>query len=187
MTPGLLPFLLWGIPHQDPWGAILADVVIGLFVTIVGMALLQFNAFTRPGEQDWRASVLGYALPVLAALTIFRGREEIGVMTLAILAFGDGFATLCGMKFGGQRLPWNPAKTWTGFACFLACGTPLATLIYWGEARPTVSLITAAVIAAVTTLTAAIMESLPFKLTDNLRVGATAAIIGGLMTLLMVG
>jgi len=187
MTPGLLPLFLIVIPHQDPWGAILVNIVIGLFVTIVVAALSRYQQFARPGECDGRASVLGYALPILAALSLFRGREEIGLMTLIILAFGDGSATLSGLWFGGQPLPWNPRKSWTGTLSFVGCATPLATLVYWSEARPTVPLATVAAIAACTTLVCAIVESLPSRWNDNLRVGATAAIMGAAMTAIMVG
>jgi phytol kinase len=187
MTPGLLPFLLWVIPHQDPWGPLLADIAIAVTATIVASALVRFNTFGRPGENDWRSSVLGYALPVLATLGLCRGREEIGVMTLAILAFGDGSATLGGLLLGGAKLPWNQRKSWTGMACFIVCGTVMATLTYWGESRPGIPFATAALIAAGTTIPAAFMESLPVRINDNLRVGATAAVLGGAWTLLLVG
>jgi dolichol kinase len=187
MLPGLLPFLLWVIPHQDPWGPLLADCVIALTAVIVASALMRYQVFARTGESDWQSSVLGYAVPVLATLCICRGREEIGVMTLAILAFGDGSATLGGLTLGGPSLPWNRRKSWAGSLCFVVFGTLLATLAYWGEASPSISLGTSALIAGGATLAAALAESLPVRLNDNLRVGATAAVIGAALTLLMVG
>jgi dolichol kinase len=187
MLPGFLPFILWFIPHPDPWGPIAADVVIGLTVLIVGTSLLRFSAFARDGESDGRASILGYAFPVLAALCLFRGREELGVMTLAILAFGDGSATLGGMTLGGYRLPWNPKKTVTGLLCFICIGGPLASLVFWGETRPGVSLGIAATCGFAATLTAAIAESVPSKINDNLRVGVTSVLAGALFQRLVVG
>jgi phytol kinase len=187
ILPGFLPFLLWVIPHRDPWGPLLADVVIVLTGILVGLAFLRCNAFARDGESDWQSSVLGYAVPVLATLCIFRGREEIGVTTLAILAFGDGSATLGGLLMGGRPLPWNRRKSWAGSLCFVVFGAPLAMVIFWGEARPAVSWETAALIAAGATTAAAIAESLPVRINDNLRVGTTAALVGGALTLLVVG
>src|SRR5581483_6049303 len=111
-------------------------------------------------------------------LSLFRGREEIGLMTLIILAFGDGSATLTGLYFGGQPLPWNRRKSWTGTLCFVAIAAPIATLIYWAEARPAVPLATVALIATCTTAVCAVVESIPSRWNDNLRVGATAAIMG---------
>lgn len=187
ILPGLLPFVLWPIPHQDPWGPFLADMVILLAVAIIAPAIMRFQSFARAGERDGRTAVLSYALPVLVTLWICRGREEIGVMTLAVLAFGDGTATLGGLLFGGRRLPWNPQKTWTGSLCFVVCGTLMSTLAYWGEARPTIALGTAMLVAGGATLAAAVAESLPLRINDNLRVGVTAAVMGGALTLLMVG
>lgn len=187
ILPGFLPFILWPIPHQDPWGPILADAVIALTVALLAIAFLRSRVFAREGESDWNSSVLGYAVPILATLCIGRGREEIGVMTLAIVAFGDGSATLGGLMLGGRTLPWNPRKTWTGSLCFVLFGTLLATVVYWGEARPSVSWSAAALIAGGATLAAAFVESLPVRLNDNLRVGATAALMGAALTLLVVG
>ncbi len=185
MLPGLLPFILWFIPHPKPWGPILANVVIFLTAAIVGTSLFRFAAFARPGETDGRASILGYAFPVLLALCLFRGREELGMMTLAILAFGDGSATLCGLAFGGRRLPWNRRKTLTGLVCFLLFGAPLATLVYWGEAGEGATFQAAMLCGGLATLTAAIAESLPSRINDNLRVGFTAVLVGAVVQTLM--
>jgi len=187
MSPGLLPFLLWAIPHQDPWGPALVNVVVALFVAIVGLAVTRPQLFARPGERDFRPSVLGYALPIFAALSLCRGREEIGLMTLVVLAWGDGSATLGGMLLGGRPLPWNPSKTWAGTLCFVACATPIAALVYWGEARPTVEFGSALLIALGTCAVSAVVESVPLRMNDNLRVGATAAILGGVLTIFVVG
>lgn len=187
MLPGLLPFLLWAIPHPKPWGPILANVVIVLTAGIVGTSLVRFAAFARPGETDGKSSILGYAFPVFAALCLFRGKEEIGMMTLAILAFGDGSATLGGMTLGGRRLPWNPRKTWTGFLCFLFIGGPLAALVFWGEAGASVSFRTACVIGFAATATAAIAESVPSRINDNLRVGVAAVLVGAILHLFLIG
>lgn len=187
MLPGLFPFLLWVIPHKDPWGPILANSVIGVTALIVINALLRFNSFARPGEQNGRASVLGYALPVLMSMLFCRGREEIGVMTLGILAFGDGSATLGGITLGGHALPWNPKKTLTGLLCFWGVGGLLATMIYWGESRPAVSWGTAAAVAGTAAVVAGLVETLPSRINDNLRVGFTSAIVGAVLHFVLVG
>lgn len=187
ISPGFLPFLLWFIPHQDPWGPLLVDAVIALAVALVTSALIRFPSVARPGERDFRPAVLGYALPVLAALSLLRGREEVGVMTLAILAFGDGSATLMGMLCRGRPLPWNPRKSWIGSLSFVLLGGFMGMLVYWGEARPVVSWSLAAAVAFSSAGVAALAESLPMRLNDNLRVGTAAAIMGGVLTYFLVG
>lgn len=187
MLPGFLPLILWFIPHKDPWGPILADTVIAVTALIVGSALLRFGAFARPGEENGRASVLGYAFPVLATMCLCRGREELGVMTLAVLAFGDGSATLGGLLLGGWRLPWNPRKTLTGLCCFWLIGGTFATAIYWGEARPGVSWEVATGVAGPAVVIAGLLETLRSPWNDNLRVGVASAVVGFMMHLLLVG
>jgi phytol kinase len=187
MLPGFLPFFLWPIPHQDPWGPVLSTAVLLLAASIIAPAIGQFHKVARNGERDGRIAVLSYALPILLALGVLRGREEIGVMTLAILAFGDGSATLAGMLYGRRALPWNPRKSWIGSLCFVVCGTVMASVVYWGEARPAIDWGTLLLITGGSTLAAAVAESLPMRLNDNLRVGVAAAVTGAALTLLLVG
>jgi dolichol kinase len=187
ILPGFFPFLLWVIPHKDPWGPILANSVIAVTAAIVIHSLWRFSAFARPGEENGRASILGYAFPMLAAMSAFRGREELGVMTLAILAFGDGSATVGGLLFGGKPLPWNPRKTLTGLLCFWVMGGILGTVVYWGESRPGVSWMVAASVAGVAVFFAGLLESLQSRINDNLRVGFASAIIGAAMHFALVG
>lgn len=187
MTPGILPFVLWVIPHQDPWGPILLTAVALLGGGIIIAAFRRYRSFARRGERDWSAAVLGYALPVLGALLLLPGEAEIGLSVLGILALGDGAATLGGLRLGGRRLPWNPRKSWTGTFCFCLGGGALATLLFWGEAVPRVSLLTAALCVLPATLAAALVESLPLRTNDNLRVGVTALAIVLLTHAIFVG
>ncbi|MDP1799361.1 MAG: hypothetical protein Q8K78_17830 [Planctomycetaceae bacterium] len=187
MLPGLFPFVLWAIPHPDPWGPYLFTAVIGVTTMVVIHGLRQFAAFARPGEENGRSSILGYAVPLLASLFVSRGREELCLLTLAILAFGDGSATVGGLLFGGRPLPWNSGKTVTGLLCFWAAGGILGTVVYWGESRPGVSWAMAAAVAGVTVFLAGILESLPSRINDNLRVGFASIAIGTVMHFALVG
>lgn len=187
MAPGFLPFVLWVIPHRDPWGPMLLTAVALLGGGIIFAAFRRYRSFARRGERDWSAAVLGYALPVLGALLLLPGEAEIGLSVLGILALGDGAATLGGLRLGGWRLPWNRRKSWTGSLCFCFGGAALATLLYWGEAVPRVSLLTAFLSVLPATLAAALVESLPLRSNDNLRVGATALIVALLTHAAFVG
>lgn len=187
MIPGLFPFLLWAIPHPDPWGPYLFFAVVGVTALVVIQGLRQFAAFARPGEADGRSSILGYALPMMVTLCISRGREEVFLLTLAILAFGDGSATVGGLLLGGRPLPWNSGKTLTGLLCFWAAGGILGTVVFWGEARPGISWMIAAAVAGTTAFFAGILESLPSRMNDNLRVGFASALIGTAMHFTLIG
>jgi len=187
MLPGLLPCLLWIIPHRDPWGPPLMNATILITVGIVGFALFRAHAFSRPDENQWSYAVAGYAVPVLGMLILLPGRSELGLMTLGIMGLGDGSAALGGLAIGGKRLPWNRKKTWTGLACFIVVATIMSALYYWIEARPGVPLKVAFAIAAVSALMGAVVESLPIRSHDNLRVGATAAISALCMHVMLLG
>lgn len=176
MSPGLLPVLSWAIPHKDP----LSPTYQGIIVAIIGGLALaiafRYHTIARQNERNALGGILGYATTILFTLLLFPAHAELGMVVLAVLAFGDGSATLGGLVFRGPPLPWNPAKTFSGFASFVLVGAPAASLAYWAEAQPAVSIWVAAFCGTSATLVAAIAESLPTKVNDNVRVGLAAAI-----------
>jgi phytol kinase len=176
MSPGLLPSLFLVIPHADPlsWYVKLPILVVTLGLAI--FSLLKARLFARCGEQGWMCSVVSYAAITLSLLMAFPSQTELGLVVIIIIAFGDGSATLAGMLARGRKLPWNEAKSWVGLAAFLLCSIPLATLVYWGEARPGVSFPVALACVVPAALTAALAESLPTRINDNIRVGITAGL-----------
>lgn len=187
MLPGLLPLLLLIIPHTDPWGALLIGIVITVSLTTITFAIIRERDFARPDESLWHMSVIGYSVPVVAMLLLLPGRSELGLMTLGVLAFGDGSAALGGKLLGGRRLPWNHRKTWAGLCCFVVAGTLAASLNYWIDARPAVPYGMALGIGAAAAVAGAVVESLPIRSHDNFRVGVTAALTGLVMHILLLG
>ncbi len=177
MVPGLLPLILLNIPHRDPLAGWAKS---GIVVAVLGMsvfALRRRSLFERQGENaGWQVSVLSYAVITLAFLLGLPAQPELGMAVTMIIAFGDGSATLAGLLARGRKLPWNQAKSWAGLIAFLASAIPLATLIYWAEARPGIPLPVACACVVPAVAAAAIAESLPVRLNDNLRVGVTAGL-----------
>jgi uncharacterized protein (TIGR00297 family) len=171
-------------------------------------AALAFNLFAlhrvtkrsllRADERD-RGYSLGIALypaAVLALLVVFRSRLELAAAAWALIAFGDGMASAIGITLRGPKLPWNPGKTWSGFAAFVGWGTlGSAFLIRWVQAgvlsgpkdwiggaflatsphgpRFEDTFLIAGCLAA--TLAAAFAESLPTGIDDNI----TVPLVGG--------
>ena len=201
MLPGLIPLVLWVIPDPHRW--VLATLVGVSAVAGAIVTFVRFHCIKRAeeGQTDCIVAVTSYAGSILATLILFAPRVEVAFLVLGVLAFGDGSATLGGMLFGRKRLPWNQKKTIVGTACFLLIGTPTAGFLYgmetrnlWATAYPSLACAThpvafgvALTMAAVTTLAAAIAESLPSRTNDNLRVGVTAAIAASVMQVLLVG
>ena len=182
MTPALLPVGLPWIPHADVWGTPLMLVVAGCTGAAIVFARIFRPFVVRDGERTWMNAVLGYVTPILAAILLFPGRGELGLMTLQILAMGDGAATFGGLLLKGPHLPWNRRKTFSGFFCFIVAGTSAATYSYWGEARPALPLSEVFFICSIAAVCAALVESMPLRSNDNLRVGFTALIAGAVLS-----
>lgn len=177
ILPGFLPFILWLIPHRDPISWDLKGAILGVVAVLAAWVYLRFREIRRTGERDQRvAAVLGYSLSIVTAMFCFQAHAEISFTVLALLAFGDGCATLGGLLFGGARLPWNRNKTVSGLLSFITCGTLMGGVIYWGEANPKVPLATAMLVAGTAAVVSALAESLPSKINDNIRVGICAVL-----------
>ena len=187
MTPGLLPFVFWALPHSDPltpgW---LLDIALNC-LTLAVAGCYWSRSFSRPMERNCLCSSIGYSLLVMLSVFLFPGQLEIGMAVLAIIAFGDGSATLGGLLLKGPTLPWNRQKTWAGSLCFLGGSVPMATLYYWGEARPGVPWHVALLCTGTAAVVSAIAESLPSRINDNIRVGVTALLMMVIMNHSLLG
>jgi dolichol kinase len=194
-SPGFLPFLLWLVPHRDPISPTLQGILVFLVLILAGHVFWRYQRIERPHDRERPWAVLGYALSVLAMLLLFPQHLELGLTVLAVLAFGDGSATWGGLTFGGPKLPWNPQKTWSGLAAFLAVGIPMASLIYWGETyfnpesleHQRVAFSTALLCGGTAVGFAAIAESVPTRINDNIRVGLAAGLGVTIMHSLLLG
>ena len=100
-----------------------------------------------------------------------------------ILAGGDGAATFAGRAWGGPRWAWNRDKTLVGSAAFVLAGATMGFLLAWAVRGSVVmaggppSLVFLAAAALGAALLAAIIETLPIRLDDNLSVSASAALV----------
>jgi uncharacterized protein (TIGR00297 family) len=124
-------------------------------------------------ERGYDAGIVLYPVAVLLLVVAFRHQLHYAAIGWALLAFGDGFATLAGKSVRLGALPWNRDKSWGGFLAFLIAGSAMALAVaYWLDYREPVVVLIAA-------LAAAIAESLPLGIDDNLTVpfAASAALI----------
>ncbi len=182
MTPGVLAFGLLVVPHADPISPTLQLIILSCCLAIGVWILLGFRQIQRRGEGAGLGAVGGYALSVLGTSFLFPRHLELGLAVLAILAFGDGSATLIGSVFRGPRLPWNSGKSWIGLLGFVVVGSSMAAWIYWGETHnpeasdPPVSFGMAFFLTVPAVVAAAIAESLRSRINDNIRVGVVAAV-----------
>ncbi len=177
ILPGLLPFGLAFLPHDDPPDWIAMSCVVGISVILTAVYIALHSRVSRPEEANFLSSALSYPATVLGTLLAFPAHAEFAMVVVILIAFGDGFAYICGKTFGRRPLPWNPEKSWAGSIGFVLCSAPVATLAFWLEAKnPDVSWLLAGACCGTASLFAAVAESWPTGLTDNLRVGLTAAL-----------
>jgi uncharacterized protein (TIGR00297 family) len=146
-----------------------------------GSAVL-FNLLILPrigGRHLWRESetkrgsslgILLYPVSILILLLAFHRRLEVVAAIWGILAFGDGMASLVGMSLGSRKLPWNPRKSWMGSLAFFLFGGVAATVLLQWTVPGTYSLAFAATVCGVTAAFAALLESMPQGLDDNIGV-----------------
>lgn len=177
MLPGFLPFLLAILPHDDPPDWIAMTCVVSITVLLTGFYIAMRSRVSRPDEKNFYSTVLSYPAAVLGTLLLFPAHVEFAMVVVILIAFGDGCAYIFGKRFGRRALPWNPEKSWAGTIGFVIISAPIASLAFWLEAKnPEVPFLLAAGCCTLAALAAALAESWPTKLTDNLRVGVTAAL-----------
>ena len=123
-------------------------------------------------ERGFDAGIVLYPVAVLLLIVVFRDHIAYAGVAWALLAFGDGVATLSGKALRIAPLPWNRDKSWGGFLGFLIAGGTMAYFVGawlgYGYADP--------VVIVIATLAAAITESLALHVDDNLTVPFAAAV-----------
>jgi uncharacterized protein (TIGR00297 family) len=120
--------------------------------------------------RGWDVGIVTYPLMVMLLIVVFRDHLAIAALAWMIMAFGDGLATLVGKALDGPRLPWNRTKSWSGLGAFLLGsaigGFVIGEWMGWGRGLP----------IAIAILTAAVVESLPLGIDDNVTVPIAAAV-----------
>lgn len=188
ILPGLIPFVMWLIPHDDPlpwWNLLLVAIVAA---SLIGIGISSGQGRTRTPDESWRRTCLNYAVPPLAVLILFPAAPEFAAVALVTLAFGDAAAALGGRLWGKRSLPWNPRKTWVGLLSFVTVAAPIAALAYWGEAQnPSVPLTVAIACGFIAVMVGAIAESWPSRIDDNLRITLFSTVAVAASSTLFVG
>ena len=168
----LLRYLTW------PQAAFLTLAALVFNATVLARIL---PGIVRPSDTvRHRSGLLFYPLSLFALVLIFRERLDIVAAAWAVMAFGDGAATFVGTRVGGQPLPWNQDKTWSGLIAFVLAGSIGAVAAsHWVAPMmlppPPWAFTWLAPIMAV--LAAAFAESIPIKLDDNVTVPFAAGLV----------
>jgi uncharacterized protein (TIGR00297 family) len=134
----------------------------------------------RPVDEarGFPVGILLYPLSVLLLILVFPSRLDIVASAWGILAFGDGFATLVGQRIGRRQVPWNREKTIAGTMAFVVFGgIGAVALALWTRSAvtPPPSLAFVIIAPLIAAVTAALVETLPVRLDDNISVPMAAA------------
>ncbi len=174
--------------------ALLLRFLNGWQAALLALAAFAFNWQLLPrigGRGMWRRldrdrgyslGILAYPLAVLGLVLLFHDRLWMAAVGWAVLAVGDGMASLVGQAVGGARLPWNEHKGWAGLFSFVGFGSMAAAFLWaWvarlpldpGAAHWPHTLGVALALAAA----CALVESLPTTLDDNITVPLAVALL----------
>ena len=171
----LLPFLTW----VEAAGAALVALVFNLFILPRLELDLGKRAAAAKGEAEpvqW-TGIVAYPVSVLVLILLFGRRMEVVGAVWAIMALGDGFASVAGESLRGPAVPWNRGKTWSGFAAFIAAGT-LGSFALARWIDPSLPELKVLLVCAATATVGAVVETLPIGLDDNISV---PLVCGGFM------
>lgn len=176
------------------WAILLRWISWPQAIALASAALL-FNWFILPrigGRALYREvdhargyplGILLYPFVVLLLILIFRGRLDIVAAVWGVLAAGDGAATLAGRRLPRHALPWNAEKTVGGTVAFAVCGTVASAALGWwvsgrfGAPLSLDTLLPWLLMGALAATAAALVETIPVRLDDNISVSAAAALV----------
>jgi uncharacterized protein (TIGR00297 family) len=160
--------------------------------TALAALALVFNALILPrigGRRLYRPideargfplGILLYPLAVMGLILAFANRLDLAASAWAILALGDGTATLVGRGVASPTLPWNREKTAGGTIAFVLFGALGGVALMWWM-RPSIvpapSLTFVLVAPVVAAVAAAFVETIPIRLDDNVSVPVTAGLV----------
>jgi len=164
------------------WWQAAALAAVALAFNVAVLPRIGGRNLYRPVDhaRGFPLGIVLYPMSVLLLILVFERRLDIVAAAWGVLAFGDGFATLAGQRIGGRQIPWNREKTVAGTIAFAACGgVAAAALAYWTRPSVVPPPALAFVIAAplVAAAVAALVETMPVRLDDNLSVPMTAAAV----------
>lgn len=108
---GAFALLLRWLTVWQAAGVAIAAIIFNLVV----LPRVSRNVF-RPGDLDrvTESGIVIYPVAVLALILLFPHRPDIAAASWAILAAGDGLATLVGAHVRSPKLPWNRDKSVAG-------------------------------------------------------------------------
>lgn len=174
------------LPYMSLWQAVLCCAGAGVYGLFVSGRVNRDGVREDERKRGWSVGKISYALVVLALILLFRERVHIACGAWAVLALGDSLSNLAGRRWGRGTIPWSSHRTWPGTIAYaVSSWAGSLLLVYWavrvtGYTLPAFAVVAAGCLAAA--VVAALVETLPLPLDDNLTCPLAAA---GVMALVL--
>ncbi len=162
----LIPFI------SRPVVFLLLLILLVIAVVIVPYSGLRHHIY-RDSERHYSEGALWY-FTALLSLAIVAPLSTVAA-SWVVLAFGDGAATLLGHRVHSPRLPWHGHKSWAGSLGFVVFAF-LGVLVILRMTMPYISDVQLVGISIITAIIAAIIETIPWKINDNVAIVGAAAL-----------
>lgn len=180
---GLLFLLAWPIfsnSTEARYFAAFVPLLNCLRLVVHGLSLATdeglVKSVTRDGNpKELLRGPLYYVLILISSSVLFWRQSPVGVIALAMMCGGDGFADIMGRKFGSAKIPYNKQKSLAGsFSMFISGFLIAVLMLYYFSSLGFFQLDWPSVVErlALVALVATIVESLPITevIDDNLSV-----------------
>ncbi len=192
ITTGPVFVLCWFLFPETPearWWAAAIPFLITLQFALIGTGLLKdeasVQAMSRTGDRrEILRGPLLYGIVFVALTLLFWRDSPIGIIALMLMCGGDGIADVVGCRVASPKLPWSREKSVAGSLSVLIGGFVLAAFILWiyVSARVFPGPFSGYLVPlAFLSLTAAAVESLPFRDVDNVTVPLVVVLVGMLI------
>jgi phytol kinase len=189
ITTGPIFVLCWFLFRDTPdarWWAAAVPLLITLQFALIGSGVIKdeaaVQAMSRSGDRrEILRGPLIYGIVFVALTLLFWKDSPIGMTALMLMCGGDGIADIVGRRVPSPKLPWGREKSVIGTVSVLVGGFVLSAFILWIYVAARVfpaPLSGYLAPLALLSLTAAAVESLPFRDVDNLTVPLAAALVG---------
>lgn len=165
----LAPLLAW-----LSWPQALLLALSALAFNLLVLPRVGGRSLLRDDERarGWSTGIVLYPACVALVILVFRERLGIAAGAWALLAFGDGLASVAGRLGGRHALPWNAAKSVEGLAAHaLAGGAACGALLWWvGDPALGGSVALAFAVGGAAALVTALLETADVGVDDNVTV-----------------
>ena len=162
------------LKYLSQWQVFFILLFFLVFVLVLLPQLKAKSYFYREAEKKYSAGAVLYFLVLMVLVLVFP--LPIVAVSWAILALGDGMATLIGRNFRVKELQWNRKKSYAGTIAFVVFGT-LGAVILLRWMLPEFGFNSALSLSLKTVIVAAIVESLPWRVNDNISVPIASAVV----------